>query len=48
MVSHPLEKCITVKERIMQLAKEGRIVLDLEDIVEANHVSSQTVDLHTL
>ena len=30
MVSHPLEKCITIKERIMQLAKEGRTILDLD------------------
>ena len=48
MVSHPLEKCITIKERIMQLAKEGRIILDLDDVVEANHVSSQTRELLTL
>jgi len=40
MVRHPLKKCITIKERIMQLAKEGRIILDLDDVVEANHVSS--------
>jgi len=42
MVSHPLEKYNTVKERIMQLAKEGRIILDLDDAVKANHISSQT------
>jgi len=48
MVSHPPEKCITIKECIMQLAKEGRIILDLDDVVEANHVSSQTRDLCTL
>jgi len=48
MVSHSLEKGITIKERIMQLAKEGRIVLDLDDVVEANHVSSQTKELCTL
>ena len=40
MVSHSLEKCITIKERIMYLAKEGRIILDLDDLVEANHISS--------
>ena len=45
MVSHPLEKCITIKERIMQLAKEGRIILDLDDVVKANHVSSQRREL---
>ena len=48
MVSHPLEKCITIKERIMQLAKEGMIILDLDDVAEANHVSSQTRELYTL
>ena len=40
MVSHPVKKCIIVKEHIMQLAKEGRIILDLDDVVEINHVSS--------
>jgi len=30
------------------LAKEGRIILDLENVVEANHVSSQTRELRTL
>jgi len=48
MESHPLEKCVTIKELIMQLVKEGRIILDLDDVVEANHVSSQTWDLYTL
>ena len=48
MVSHPLEKCITIKERIMQLAKEGRIILDLDDPVEANHVSLQIRESCTL
>ena len=31
IVSHPLEKCVTLKERIMQLAKEGKIILDLDE-----------------
>ena len=48
MVSHPLDKCITIKERIMQFVKEGKIILDLDDVVEANHVSSQTRELCTL
>ena len=38
VVSHPLEKCITLKERIMQLAREGKIILDLDDTVETNHI----------
>ena len=32
----------------MQLAKEGRIILDLDDVVEVNHISSQTRELCTL
>jgi len=31
VVSHPLEKCITLKERIMQLAKDGTIILDVDE-----------------
>jgi len=41
VISHPLEKCITLKERIMQLAKEGRIILDLDD--SARIYSSRTL-----
>jgi len=41
MISHPLKKCIRINERIMQLAKEQRMILDLDDAVEANHISSQ-------
>jgi len=48
IVSHPLENCITIEERIMQLAKEGKIILDLADVVKANHVSSQIRELCTL
>jgi len=48
MVSHLLEKCSMIKECIIQFAKEGRIILDLDDIVKANHVSSQTRKLCTL
>jgi len=41
VVSHPLEKCITLKERIMQLAKDRKIILDLDHTVETNHISTQ-------
>jgi len=41
VISHPLEKCITLKERIMQLARDGRIILDLDDPVGTNHISAQ-------
>ena len=30
IVSHPLEKCVTLKYRIIQLARDGRIILDLD------------------
>ena len=39
IVSHPLEKCVTLKERIMRLAEEGRIILDLDETVEVGHVT---------
>ena len=39
VVSHPLEKCITLKERIMQLVKDGTIILDLEEAAEINHTT---------
>jgi len=44
IVSHPLEKCITLKEHIMGLAKEGRIILDLNEIAEVGHVTVQEAD----
>ena len=39
VVSHPLEKCITLKERIMQLAKDGIIILDTDEAAETNHTT---------
>jgi len=39
VISHPLEKCITLKEHIMQLARDGRIILGLEDSAGLNHIS---------
>ena len=41
VISHPLEKCITLKERITQLVRDGRIILDLDDPIGTNHISSQ-------
>jgi len=35
VIIHPVEKCITLKERIMQLAREGRIIVDLDDSARA-------------
>jgi len=45
MVSHPLEKCVTLKKRIMQLIEDGTIMLDLDDVIETNDVSYQTKEL---
>ncbi|KAK9732639.1 hypothetical protein RND81_04G012300 [Saponaria officinalis] len=43
VVSHPLEKCITLKEKIMQLAKDGKILLDLDDAAESNCIVAQAI-----
>jgi len=46
MVSHPLEKCITLKQHIIRLIKDGRtMILDLDVVVEINHISCQTKGL---
>jgi len=45
MVSHPLEKCITLEQRIMWLIEDGMIILDLDDLVETNYISYQTKGL---
>jgi len=34
VISHPLEKCIMLKERITRLGRDGRIILDLDDSIE--------------
>ena len=44
VISHPQEKRITLKERIMWLAKDGRIILYFDETTEANHVTVQEVD----
>ncbi|KAL0413541.1 UNVERIFIED_CONTAM: Transposon Tf2-12 polyprotein [Sesamum radiatum] len=36
VVSHPIERCFVVKEKIMALAKEGKIILDVEETVGTN------------
>ena len=51
IVSHPVEKCFILKDLIMKLAKQGRIHLDLDEVVESNHVivtfgSLNPVSLH--
>ena len=39
IASHPVEKCFILKDLIMKLAKQGRIHLDLDEVVESNHVT---------
>jgi len=41
VVSHPLEKCTTLKKRIVQLVRDGNTILDLDDTVETNNISTQ-------
>ena len=45
VVSHPLEKCVTLKEHIMQLAKDRRIILDLDETIIANCIGAQLESL---
>ena len=39
VIIHPLEKCITLKERILQLAQDGMIIIDLDEAAETNHMT---------
>ncbi|KAG8380602.1 hypothetical protein BUALT_Bualt06G0032700 [Buddleja alternifolia] len=43
VVSHPIEKCFVVKDKIMALARDGKIILDSEDVADANHASIDVV-----
>ncbi|CAL2246943.1 unnamed protein product [Prunus armeniaca] len=36
IVSHPVEKCFVLKELIMNVARQGRIELDVDEITDAN------------
>ena len=36
LVSHPIEKCFILKDLIMNLTKQGKIELDLDDVAEVN------------
>jgi len=38
IVSHPLEKYITLKECIIELIKAGRVIVDFDDAVETNYI----------
>ena len=39
IVNYLVEKCFILKYLIMKLAKQGRIHLDLDEIVESNHAT---------
>ena len=39
VVSHPVEKCFVLKDLILRLVKEGKILLDLGETAEANHAT---------
>ena len=39
VVSHPVEKCFVLKDLILRLAKEGKIILDLDETAKANHAT---------
>ncbi|KAL0433517.1 UNVERIFIED_CONTAM: hypothetical protein Slati_2686000 [Sesamum latifolium] len=39
VVSHPIERCFVIKEKIMALAKEGKIILDIEETAGTNIAS---------
>ncbi|KAL0303244.1 UNVERIFIED_CONTAM: hypothetical protein Sradi_6192500 [Sesamum radiatum] len=44
VVSYPIEKCFVVKEEIMTLAKEGKIILDIEEMASTNVISITTTN----
>ena len=37
IISHSVEKCFILKDLIMKRAKQGRIHLDLDEVIESNH-----------
>ena len=39
VISHPMEKCFVLKDLILRLTKEGKILLDLDETAEANHAT---------
>uniref|UniRef100_A0A2N9G5F2 Uncharacterized protein n=1 Tax=Fagus sylvatica TaxID=28930 RepID=A0A2N9G5F2_FAGSY len=39
VVSHTVEKCFVLKDLILRLAKEGKILLDLDEAVGSNHTT---------
>ena len=45
VVSHPVEKCFVLKDITIRLAKEGKILLDLDETVELNYTTFITTSL---
>jgi len=41
VIRHPIEKCVKLKEHIMQLDKDEKIILDLDHIIEAQCIYAQ-------
>ncbi|XP_075111836.1 uncharacterized protein LOC142181985 [Nicotiana tabacum] len=39
VISHPTEKCFVLKEKIMVLVSEGKIIIDMDKIAKANHAT---------
>jgi hypothetical protein len=39
VVSHTVEKCFILKDLILRLAKEGKVLLDLDEAVGSNHAT---------
>ncbi|XP_038904526.1 uncharacterized protein LOC120090905 [Benincasa hispida] len=39
VISHPVEKCFVLKELILKLARERKIKLDLDEVVQTNHTA---------
>lgn len=44
LVNHPLEKCFVLKEKIMELARQGKIKLNLSDDVDDTNMVTITFD----
>jgi len=41
IVSHPTARCFVLKEKIMTLVRDGKIIIDANDTAEANHASAK-------
>ena len=39
VISHPFETCIMLKERTIELAQDGTIILELDEAAETNHMT---------